>query len=205
MRKAFTLIELLVVVAIIAFIAAIAFPVFAKASKNARRTECVSNLRQIGQAITSYCGDWDDMYPWAYGDYAVSLSSANRPAISQVLQPYVKSEAIFRCPRDIGETFPKDPQGFRRKTQPFYKIFLSSYFWDGVQFGGPIIAGRSAPGIKRPTETVLSGELRPWHGEYLPTDVWQKCPALCNILYCDGHVAGKTAADWHYQEDHEFD
>lgn len=81
---------------------------------------------------------------------------------------------------------------------------LSSYLWDGVLSGGPIIAGRSVSDVKRLADAVLSGELRPWHGEYGPSDRYFESSALYNILYCDGHVAGKTAADWHAQADARF-
>lgn len=47
-KRAFTLIELLVVIAIIGILAAILFPVFARARENARRTSCLSNLKQVG-------------------------------------------------------------------------------------------------------------------------------------------------------------
>lgn len=63
MRRGFTLIELLVVIAIIAILAAILFPVFAQAKKAAQRTGCLSNLRQIGVALTLYAGDFDEGYP----------------------------------------------------------------------------------------------------------------------------------------------
>jgi hypothetical protein len=57
------LIELLVVIAIIAILAAILFPVFAQAKESARRTQCVSNLRQVGLSFGLYLQDSDDRMP----------------------------------------------------------------------------------------------------------------------------------------------
>jgi prepilin-type N-terminal cleavage/methylation domain-containing protein/prepilin-type processing-associated H-X9-DG protein len=63
MKKAFTLIELLVVIAIIAILAAILFPVFAQAKEAAKKTQCLSNMKQIGTALTMYTNDADGGYP----------------------------------------------------------------------------------------------------------------------------------------------
>ena len=62
-QRGFTLIELLVVIAIIAILAAILFPVFAKAREKARQTNCTSNLRQIGTAVTLWAQDNKERYP----------------------------------------------------------------------------------------------------------------------------------------------
>jgi prepilin-type N-terminal cleavage/methylation domain-containing protein len=61
-KRAFTLIELLVVIAIIAILAAILFPVFARAREAARKTSCISNMKQIGTAALMYCQDYDEQY-----------------------------------------------------------------------------------------------------------------------------------------------
>ena len=92
-KNAFTLIELLVVIAIIAILAAILFPVFGRARENARRTSCQSNLKQMGLGIMQYTQDYDErMVPCNQTN-----SGSSMPWMSMV-QPYLKSKQIFRCP-----------------------------------------------------------------------------------------------------------
>lgn len=118
MKKAFTLIELLVVIAIIAILAAILFPVFAQAKEAAKKTACLSNLKQIGTAFVLYASDADDMYPnatfsplgadrlggWMYyktfpAEKATVKGEGFDPTKGS-LYPYVKSVDIFLCPSD---------------------------------------------------------------------------------------------------------
>lgn len=114
MKRGFTLIELLVVITIIAILAAILFPVFARAKAAAKQSVCVSNLKQIGTAMSLYMTDHDDIFP-----YAIDASDKYDPSIwagqpafqaqipymlemPDALMPYTKSKEVFHCPSDTG-------------------------------------------------------------------------------------------------------
>lgn len=91
-RTAFTLIELLVVIAIIVVLAAILFPVFARARENARRTSCLSNLKQIGLGVMMYVQDYDEAYP---PDYNGDNPSAGRLKFWMgMVSPYISGTTI---------------------------------------------------------------------------------------------------------------
>ncbi len=126
-RHGFTLIELLVVVGIIALLAAVLFPVFAKARAKGRQAVCLSNLRQLGLAISAYSQDYDDQYPngadptdrysippiWAQAPplekaqvdaLPMLADDPHTPSQPGVLDAYVKSRGLWHCPSDTGYT-----------------------------------------------------------------------------------------------------
>ncbi|HYT60373.1 MAG TPA: type II secretion system protein [Haliangiales bacterium] len=62
-RGGFTLIELLVVIAIIAILASLLGPALARAKQKATQAGCMSNMKQISQALQMYEDDNTDMLP----------------------------------------------------------------------------------------------------------------------------------------------
>ncbi|MEI7576747.1 MAG: prepilin-type N-terminal cleavage/methylation domain-containing protein [Armatimonadota bacterium] len=96
-RKGFTLIELLVVIAIIAILAAILFPVFAQAKEAAKKTQTLSNLKNIGTAFKLYMSDSDDQYPpfTGRGDVASTAVTPNWSSLEfmypGLVNPYIKN------------------------------------------------------------------------------------------------------------------
>lgn len=193
MRKAFTLVELLVVITIIAILAAVAFPVLARASRRARSTECMSNLHQIGGAITAYADDWDQRYPWCYCEDSVYLYHSS-PSIVDLVGPYVRVANAWHCPEDVGEVDNTTTLWRERAGKPFYSMVHTSYSWRGIGGGG--IAGKPMASIKSPAQAVLSNEGRPWHGVYSPYEQGILSSALYNVLHCDGHVNREIYSAW---------
>lgn len=93
-RRGFTLIELLVVIAIIAILAAILFPVFAQAREQARKTACLSNVKQLNLGIQMYIQDYDENVP-------LDMTTDNKTFFDtwqDLIQPYVKNYQLVICP-----------------------------------------------------------------------------------------------------------
>jgi prepilin-type N-terminal cleavage/methylation domain-containing protein len=129
-RRGFTLVELLVVIAIIAILIALMVPAVQQVRESAARTNCQSNLHNIGIAILNYEGVKKHL-PWGLGELAnkqmpsgkivapsapappslLSVGMASIPDIANdptklnclqaALAPYAENNgALWMCPKD---------------------------------------------------------------------------------------------------------
>ncbi|MHB0998607.1 MAG: type II secretion system protein [Armatimonadota bacterium] len=201
-KNGFTLIELLVVIAIIAILAAILFPVFAKAREAARGTSCLSNVKQLGTSFQMYVTE-NEAFPnssmplwWAVGEgagegytghatcNAAQIEVARVNSIKSQLEPYTKSEAMWKCPSDTG-CQPKFTAG-KRWTSYEYRYYISHLgLWRGIT--------PTESDFTYPAQTFMFNEMLPFHdlralpgmgidGWHWPSDV------KANLAFVDGHA-----------------
>ena len=211
-RNGFTLIELLVVIAIIAILAALLFPVFAQARENARRTQCLSNSRQIGMALSMYIQDYDKTTPTVWQDNIANVLTD----AWNLVQPYTRNADVFYCPdrQDIGcgasEGLVEDPNlrcsGYGYNWGPLQSfnvgategglLNMMTISPDGSQ---SIATGKPLAAILAAADTFAFGDTydEPWYTLGLNvillrfggnTNGALRHRALFNMNYVDGHA-----------------
>ena len=168
-RSAFTLIELLVVIAIISILAAILFPVFSQAREAARKTSCLSNMRQIGIATRMYVQDYDEKFPQTKAfttsqpqidDADGSKEDPDLGSIFDLIFTYVGSgkkspddpfkQQLYACPSDPAPFDPKCPTVYHPGGPNVISYLVNGFF----------IWGLGDAGVGKSSETIIFAERR---------------------------------------------
>lgn len=195
---AFTLVELLVVVGIIAILIAILLPTLNKAQAQAKRIQCMSNMRQVGVQMQIYCEQYDGyLVPPDCGANELTNPIPNTNPQQFPVWPYfvcnkVWNPPIMLCPSDI------DPLA---QHSYMFNAHLFPHSMD-VELGVPpgtndIKFGTKLPNGRTASDVIVMGEKVSSYNDYymdkgdFDSRVEQYRHGInlgSNYLFFDGHV-----------------
>jgi prepilin-type N-terminal cleavage/methylation domain-containing protein/prepilin-type processing-associated H-X9-DG protein len=195
-RYGFTLVELLVVIAIIGILIGLLLPAIQAARESARRTQCISNLRQVGLAI--------DQYVDRQGSHGKFPDCANftktvpteLPSLMEVIGPYCeitdatkeKSE-LFHCPSDRDYPNKDDATTFY---DTYFEADGTSYEYDARRAANKtrqqILLQKDANEPRSSTVVWIVYDCDAFHGP-------KGEDGSRNFLYLDGHVDALIVAE----------
>ena len=183
--EAITLLELICAVSVVAIVGLLAFAAFRGAQAASKRTQCISNLRQVNSAVLLYAVDHDGALPASSelpADQEREIWVRYRELVLSYLDTSsgstLASAQTFRCPVDHVEA-PERP---------------SYYFNGGNEYDEsfPGLAGRRLASIQHPARTILVAEAAAslpysWHEPEPSGGLYTNARNV--VSFCDGHVA----------------
>lgn len=196
-KRGMTLVELLIVVGIIAVIAGLSMGVLLKVRQRAYLATCISNLRQLVQAVHMYEDDWGTVPI----ERPVKIGDGTYGKVQQMLYSYVKNDDVFLCPSDFtggklaySESYTMDITGNPIPYPDPQNPSPNSVFWNGrwwlTSYTYPInfltvqIYGKGSTRLKPKCPLFWC----PWHCHILRADV---------IVRYDGSVEISSSLDSH--------
>jgi len=189
----------LVVLVVATVVAAVLFPMLIPHGCPPRKSTCKTNLHELGIALATYCGDFDNKLPssilvnhskkWNSGDFQKFATrighlplapTAKRQTYAEVIYDYIKNKDVLFCQSDpVDQNDPNAPCSY------YWKLAIDkSWYGEGCKKPHRLIE----KDFPYSADTIVLYERRGFHtGEdALKNDV------QINVAFLDSHVSRVT-------------
>ena len=141
--QGFTLLDTMAVALVLGLLAFVAFPFWLQSAVDVRTRLCVSNLAQIGRAVSLYATDHNERLPG---------NQHSPPAWTRSLASYANTNA-YRCPEEL----PSENQTF---------TYALNDFLTPKPYGARDLNFSRRSVIPAPAETLMFAEVEPAYAAY---------------------------------------
>jgi len=204
--RGFTLVELLLVVTVIGVLAGLSVPVLKGVRVKAQKTKCLSNMRQIGQAMMTYAGENNFRLP----------ETSHTTGAARLQEAWITALESYLANVDEVRICPADPLGEERLAAGGTSYILNSLLFAPKtdRRGRPIGPPPTLLNINSPADTMMAFVISEEHSVGLSTDhthsnTWNSWASVIrdispdrfttnkkpdhskgssNYLFADGHV-----------------
>jgi prepilin-type N-terminal cleavage/methylation domain-containing protein/prepilin-type processing-associated H-X9-DG protein len=231
-RTGFTLVELLVVIGIIALLISMLLPSLNKAREQAKRTACLSNLKQAGHALIMYAGANNGKLPQHKGNsrWLFDIPLDTRDALVSF---GVVRETLY-CPTNYDMQNVEELWNYPNKTSPIHCATGYQFLFrrptgnmPGLYYGRKYLEKQNEKQVlnfsgvlvtKLPTDLELAtdmvqsragnpenftGAKGGHHTVHITPHMHGKKPSGGNILFLDGHAEWRPFQDMKIQTQHD--
>jgi len=194
-RAAFTLVELLVVVAVVALLLGILLPALGQARELARRSVCLSNLRQVHVAYFAYADLNEDRAPIGY-------RKGTKQWNSMIYSGWPRSYVLFGLLRRAGLMDEPDAYFCPSERDPQFQFDTESNPWppgpEGASSDNVYAGYASRPAVDIPDDLDTPGfslpKLSAFGNDAIAADLTSSPPRLDNRHVEGVNVLGATGS-----------
>ena len=167
-----------------------------RSRRQARRTRCLSNLKQLGLGLKLYAMDFEEAYPWHTG---LSKPKNAWYDLGLMYPSYMTAIGVYICPSSKDKKFDPKSESGDKVNYPFEpfkpadnkEVFSYAYGYDST---GKINTAwtKNARSTVRVLADKKAGYYIEEESDLNPTSKANHKDDGRNVLYQDGHVKWKT-------------
>jgi len=191
-RRGMTFIEILILVVLLSIMLILIFPAIMTVRAKGRKTQCMSNLRQVGMALEIYSHSYEGrLPPWLnrrHDAFGRSTKWDNPELLNEALRRRIADSGVVYCPNDPYAGRDVDRYGVNHRFFSYHFATRPEMKGAHVTMEGLFVGSKQKAS---PSEYIMLRDANMAFVNKLPGRPDRGCEHLggVNAIYLDGHAS----------------